>query len=51
MKECKICGCGTNEETGICITCQSKQWLGVDNKDEDNKKRGQFQKGTNGTNK
>jgi hypothetical protein len=26
MKECKKCGCYTDEETEICITCQSKQW-------------------------
>jgi len=26
MKECKNCGCYTDEKCEICITCQSKQW-------------------------
>src|SRR4030042_1091937 len=26
MKECKVCGCYTDEKCEICITCQSKQW-------------------------
>ena len=26
MKECKKCGCYTDEESEICIMCQSKQW-------------------------
>jgi RNA polymerase subunit RPABC4/transcription elongation factor Spt4 len=43
MKECKICGCGTDEKTEICITCQSKQWqerLGGNEKDENNNRQG-----------
>lgn len=41
MKECKICGCGTEEECEICITCQAKQWqenLGENKKNENNNK-------------
>ncbi len=37
MKECKICGCGTNEETKICITCQAKQWQERLNPEEEKK--------------